>query len=158
MPQYGQVIWAEIKGLKEMNHLLRALPSELASRGGGPLRLSLSEGVRVVRDHVEATVPVDKGNLKRSTYMYRDRDPKSRGMTERYTVGFRRGSRNRQGDPRENEAPHGRFVEFGTSKTPAQPRLREGFEDKWREAVRVIASRLRWRLDTLFARLRRRGR
>jgi HK97 gp10 family phage protein len=150
-----------IEGLSELLEKLKALPSEIGSKGGGPLRLALLTAAKVMRDHARA--PVDTGRLKRNIILFRDRDPRSSGVTEQYGITFRRGKRGRQrrsyhaSARGENDAFYGRFVEFGTSDTPAQPFLRPAFETKKMESAEVFRTKLADAIDKAVKKMQRRA-
>jgi HK97 gp10 family phage protein len=154
-----------MEGLSELLDKLKALPSEIGSKGGGPLRLALLTAAKVMRDDAQARAPVDTGRLKRNIIVFRDRDPRSSGVTEQYGVTFRRGKKGLRGRKRyhttargEKDAFYGRWVEFGTSKMPAQPFLRPAFEAKKMESAEVFRTKLADAIDKAVKKMQRRAR
>lgn len=145
-----------IRGLDGILDALKALPPEVASKNGGPARVALAKGARVIRDDARLRAPKDTGALAANIVMKRDGNPQRFGANERYTVGVRGGSlstfsntkRNRRkgvvGKKYEKQSStyYWRFKEFGTKKMPADPFLRPAFESKKEEAMNVIASTL----------------
>lgn len=137
-----------LEGLSDLLAKLKALPAEIGSKGGGPLRLALFTATKLMRDDAQSRAPVDTGRLQRNVIAFRDRDPRSSGVTEQYAITFRRGKG--RGKRRaysttsrgEKDAFYGRFVEFGTSKSPAQPFLRPAFEAKKHEAAELFRTKL----------------
>lgn len=135
----------EVKGLKELSIALRALPRELASKGGGPLRSAIFQAAKVIRDEAIRRAPERTGNLKRNIVAARMR--KTKQGTQGYFVEVRRKKRKyaatkanvRTGKAGKSydvrEAYYGMMVELGTEKMPAQPFLRPAFESKKLEAV-----------------------
>lgn len=141
--------YATISGLTQAVAALRALPAELGSHNGGPLRRALFRGAVLIRDEAIARVPRATGNLANQIFIYRDRNPRaSTGAAERFIIGVRsgKGSRvfkvrtrgrfaGRSQYRRTSDAYYWRFVEFGTEKMPARPFLRPAFENKKRDVV-----------------------
>jgi HK97 gp10 family phage protein len=144
----GQI---KIHGLAEARKALLSLPAEIVSKNGGPVKQALSAACEPIRELAEALAPKDTGRLEISVYKFRDRNPRAKGNTERYVIGIRRGKRGKIKKQKEqvegifgiglikekrtraapelkaNEAPYGRYVEFGTSKMQAQPFMRPAF-------------------------------
>lgn len=142
---------AEIKGLKEIGERLRALPPALGSKGGGPLRYALMQAAKVVRAEAQARVAVRSGELRDNIVTKRHPNPKAVGVTERYDVGMKGGTRRLADNVRNRRARragqkvrtagkvfYGRFLELGTVKMQARPFLRPALEAKGGEAVRVF--------------------
>lgn len=142
---------AEIKGLKEIGERLRALPPALGSKGGGPLRYALMQAAKVVRAEAQASVAVRSGELRDNIVTKRHSNPKAVGVTERYDVGMKGGTRRLADNVRNRRARragqkvrtagkvfYGRFLELGTVKMQARPFLRPALEAKGGEAVRVF--------------------
>src|SRR5690606_19005900 len=83
----------EIQGLKEIGERLRALPPALGSKGGGPLRYALMQSAKVIRAEAQARVAVRSGELRDNIVTKRHSNPKAVGVTERYDVGMKGGTR-----------------------------------------------------------------
>lgn len=140
-----------VEGLAEVAKRLRALPPELGSKGGGPIRFALFQSAKLVRDEAKQRVVRDSGNLAANIIAYRDRNPKASGATERYGIGMRRGTKQYANNARNRRmkragqkfrtagaAYYGRFLEFGTAKMAAKPFLRPAFEGRKHDAVKVF--------------------
>lgn len=129
----------EVKGLRELGEALKALPAEIASKGGGPLSRALRASANVIRDEARTLAPVDliddDGVHLRDSIKVQ-RDPKPGNVTERMVVKvrFKRGDK----VPRN----YMRFLEFGTELQPAQPFLRPAFDAKKDEALQVFVGQL----------------
>lgn len=160
----------KITGLDETVAALKALPKELGSKGGGPVRHALHAAATVMRDEAIRLAPHgETGNLKRNIYLYRDRNPKaSTGATERYLLGVRKGrgqykatalnkKLGRVGGsfvgPRGN-AYYWFYVEFGTVKMGGKPFLRPAFESKKNEVVGVFSEDLKKQVASAVAKAR----
>ena len=151
-----------IRGLDGLLDALKALPPEVASKNGGPARVALAKGARVIRDDARLRAPKDTGALAANIVMKRDGNPQRFGANERYTVGVRGGSlstfsntkRNRRkgvvGKKYEKQSStyywrfqeFGTKTEFGTEWIPARPFLRPAFESQKERALAVITDTL----------------
>jgi HK97 gp10 family phage protein len=155
----------EVQGLREMGQVLRQLPRDLASKNGGPIRKALNAAVDCIEPVAETLAPKQTGRLTRAVYRFRDRNPRALGLTERYIIGVRRGKLVKQNVDvsdsfgigikmkrtkaslsnaglKDDEAPYGRFVEFGTSNSAAQPFLRPAFDMNWKAAANKFRDQL----------------
>lgn len=142
---------------------LEALPVELGSKRGGPLRVALRAGGRVIQADAKSraenlseavsaggsvsqrstpsqSTPADtapkvgrSGRLARAIRLSLVKRP---AMTEEMQIWVYPGRK--RGDPR--GAYYWRFVEFGTSLMQARPFLRPAFEAKKREALGVFST------------------
>lgn len=159
-----------IRGLDATIKALQALPVELGSKGGGPVRGALFAASREIRDDAKSRAPVGKstpnpGNLRAQVFVKRDPNPKAIGATEHYIISVRSGRRGlfsaRVGGATRaltrQDAFYWWYVEFGTSKQPAQPFLRPAFEANKRRAVLVFGRELRKSVSKATARARRVG-
>lgn len=143
---------------------LEALPVELGSKRGGPLRVALRAAGRVIQAQAKQNAELLPGAVaaggsvpQRSTprqSMPADTAPKT-GRTGRLARAIRLSLVNRptmteemqlwvypgrkRDDPR--GAYYWRFVELGTSLMQARPFLRPAFESKKREALGVFSER-----------------
>lgn len=144
-------------GLNESVKALRLLPRELSGNRGGPVRAGLMAAGVVIRDQARANAPIGKGtpnpgNLREQIFLYRDRNPQAKGMTEHYVLSVRTGRRGLMrlkvpGSTRAltgGDAYYWFWVEFGTSRQPGQKFMTNAFETKKTEAVR--------RFETVFVR------
>lgn len=140
-----------VEGLAETAARLRALPAELGSKGGGPIRSALFQSAKLLREAAKAAAPVRTGNLQQNIIAYRSRNPRSEGATEKYSIGMRKGTRRYANNPRNRRkgralqtfktagaAYYGRFLELGTAKMAPRPFLRPAFEANKEQAVEVF--------------------
>jgi HK97 gp10 family phage protein len=165
MAEHVTLRWA-----KESADALRALPREISGRNGGPLRGALFAAGRVLKDEVVKNAPIGKGtpspgNLRKQILLYRDRNPAALGMSEHYILTVRTG---RKGLRRlklgaslraltGNDAWYWFWVEFGTSRQPAQSFMRRGFETKKHDALDTFRRELQRGISAAVARARRKS-
>jgi HK97 gp10 family phage protein len=151
---------AEIEGLAGLLDALKALPAEVVSKSGGPVKTAMRKAANVIRDEARRRVAYDASkpgpHVRDNIVSQRDSHPERIGLQgERYRVGVRGGAksyantrRNRQkGRTGKKYTTVGttywwRFLEFGTEKMHAKPFLRPAFESKRDEALAVIVSEL----------------
>lgn len=142
----------KVDGLAQLGRRLRALPVELGSKGGGPLRSALFQAAKIVRENAKTRVRVRTGFLKENIVMTRHRNPSQVGATEYYGIGMKGGTRKLANNSRNRrarragamvrtagQAYYGRFLELGTSKMSAQPFLRPALASTRDAAVRAFA-------------------
>jgi len=160
-----------LRGLDGLLDALKALPPAVASKNGGPARVALARGAKVIRDDARARAPKDTGAMAANIVMKRDAQPQRSGVNERYTVGVRGGSlstysntkRNRRkgvvGKKYEKQSAtfYWRFVEFGTNRQPAKPFLRPAFESQKEQALNVITSTLTKGIESAARKVARTG-
>lgn len=150
----------KITGLDETLAALRALPSALAGRNGGPIRAALFAGAKPFKVTAQERVRVRTGDLRDNIVIRRDRNPAASGATERYTITLR-GKRRKYANTKLNRRLRragsryedvlnknkARWLEFGTSRMPAYPFMRPAFESNKSAAVTIFAETLRKRVD-----------
>lgn len=157
-----------IEGLDELLNKLQALPGELASRNGGPVRTALFKAAAVVRDEARNRAPVRSGLMRDNIVAKRNRNPGEHDATEEYGVGVAAGSKRKYANTRRNRrarkageeytAPsvafYWRFIEFGTAKLAARPFLRPAFDQTKEQALAVFKTELAAGIDRIVRKLR----
>lgn len=132
---------SEVRGLRKLLRTLEALPPELGSKGGGPIRRGLLAAAKEWRESVVRGAPVgteptpDLPRLKDSIVIRRDKSPQDEGFAEQYSVGYA------------SRAYWGGFVEEGTAKQSAQPFLRPVADSEQNAAIRNFVDAFRKHLD-----------
>jgi hypothetical protein len=94
---------AEVEGLAELLRTLEALPREIVSVKGGPVRVGLRKAAQVFQKAAQANIDrivaepnkdgrqsVSTGTLKRAVIVSRDPNPQRSGANERMRVMLRR--------------------------------------------------------------------
>ncbi len=127
-----------ITGGKEIAEALRKLSTKVARNG---LRRAVSAAAAMMRDEAKANAPVDTGEMRRDVKIKRMKDTRGGPFGATFAVYVQSGKKSRlSGRARnvEKDSFYWRFVEFGTSKTPAQPFMRPAYESKKEEAIKVV--------------------
>lgn len=126
---------SDVIDMRTLEKRLKALPKEIASKNGGPLRTALFQVAKVVEQRAKDYAPKDTGRLANAIKKRRDRKPHYEGATENYQVYVKVGRK--RGD--EKGAWYWAFVHFPTEKNPAStPFLTKAFEDTKAEQVGVF--------------------
>lgn len=159
----GPAVRSKAIGLSDLAAALKALPAELASKSGGPLKRALFKGPgKLIRDTAIEYAPVgddpeeDPGRLKRAIKI--KRDPHPGDVTERYVIRVRTNKK--------TGAPYWRFPEFGVHTSnrnqAAQAYMRRAAEDKWEEGVdrfkAILTAEIEKIRRKIYAKAKRRGR
>ncbi len=148
----------KLSGVDGVIDLLKSLPPEIVSKRGGPVKLALPKGARLIRDEA-------KKNLRRAIAMHGDEStglleknvissrgkPPSTGKGERYLVRVRRKTYpGKKGKPVTTRATAS-FMEYGTEDQPATPWLRPAVRQHGEAAINTITQDLTKRIDKVVA-------
>jgi len=148
------------RGIDEALALLQALPPELVSKRGGPVKSALRKGAVVLfkqaKANLQASVQAQgsddaarsTGLLVTNLVVTRGKPPTS-GPGERYLVRVRRKSYQRVSKERVTTLKSAQLLEYGSSVQPAEPWLRPAFESRKAEAVQVVQVELVKGLDRI---------
>lgn len=160
----------KIHGLEETLAALRALPTALSGKNGGPIRAALFATAKPFKATAQQRVRRKTGELHDNIVIRRDRNPAASGATERYTITVR-GGRRKYANTKLNRrlqrvgkryqdvwnANKARWLEFGTERMPAYPFMRPAFEANKNAAVTNFADALRARVAAAVALAKRGG-
>ncbi len=138
---------------------LHSLPAEVVSKRGGPVKLALAKGARLIRDQAKANLraqiaknpnDVSTGLLEQNVIASRGKPPfGSKG--ERYLVRVRRkGYPGRRGV---STRKTGSLLEWGSSHQPTKPWLRPAVQQKGEAAINVITEDLKRRIEATVRKL-----
>ncbi|MGQ4661346.1 hypothetical protein [Lysobacter sp. F6437] len=142
--------------------LLRSLPAEVVSKRGGPVKLALAKGARLIRDEAKknfrASVAVNgedsTGATEKAIIASRGKAPTgSKG--ERYLVRVKKGTFVNAKGEKTSTLMTANLMEYGSSHQPALPWLRPAVQAKGQQAVTVIVADLRRRIDLTVKKLAR---
>lgn len=155
-----------VSGLDGVLDTLKSLPAEVVSKRGGPVKLALAKGARLIRDQAIRNVKVSIGQSDESTGLLAKSIIASRGKQiygangERYLVRVKRkaydgekiGKKTKAGK-RVTTQKTASLLEYGSSHQPATPWLRPAVESKGQEAINVIVADLKKRIDATVRKL-----
>ncbi|WP_109994950.1 HK97-gp10 family putative phage morphogenesis protein [Salinisphaera sp. LB1] len=137
---------SQVLGIKNLQKNLKQLAKDVKEKD---LNYATRKAANPIRDKARENAPVESGRLRedivtRKTTKYSEYDSE-------YTVGIRNRKRGRKGDPnRIPPAVYGPFVEFGTSKQPAQPFIRPAYDSEGPKTLQrfndVLSKRIRLRV------------
>ena len=162
----GGAVKVEMKliGADNIISLLRSLPAEVVSKRGGPVKLALAKGARLIRDEAKRNLQqaiAENGDV--SSGLLLDNVVASRGKAihgsrgERYLVRVRRKTYpDRTGKPVTTHKT-ANLLEYGSAHQPATPWLRSAVQTKGSEAINVMTADLVTRLDRLVKKLAKQG-
>jgi len=109
----------EWEGLEALHrYLAQTIPEALEKAALEALNAAAEEGV----EYAKAVVPVDTGALRRSIRQ----EPRPRREGDSYEAGISAGGGGVVNPKTGREVDYAAHVEYGTSRTPAQPYLRPG--------------------------------
>lgn len=145
----------KLEGADSIVSMLKSLPAEVVSKRGGPVKLALAKGARVIRKEVaknleQATADGDEstGLLKQSLIVSRGKQPNT-GKGERYLVRFKRKTYpDRKGKP-VTTLKTAQILEYGSEKQKAEPFIRPAAVSKAQEAIKTINDDLLARIDKI---------
>lgn len=153
-----------VSGLDGVLDTLKSLPAEIVSKRGGPVKLALAKGARLIRaeaaKNLRASIAINgeqsTGLLEKNLVVTRGKAPND-GNGERYLVRVRRKAypdrKDKSGAVTVRKT--GSFLEYGSSTQPATPWLRPAVESKGQEAINVIVADLKKRIDSTVKKLAR---
>lgn len=146
-----------VAGLSELSRRLKALPDKIAKKH---LRQAVAAGSALIRNEARLLAPIYSGDQKnghpppgtlKKSIVHKWIREQSSLTRQTFYVAVRRGKKYRAVQRRRRgqsitvnlDAFYWFFVEFGTAKMAAQPFMRPAFEMRKRQAVDVIAARLK---------------
>lgn len=138
-----------LHGLDDVLAKLKALPPEIVSKRGGPVKSALRKGAKVIADeavrNIRAIVDggdddyVSTGLLAKSVVVRRDPQPQKSRANERYRVML---SRKKYPGRKLGTIATGRYLEFGTEKQRPTPWLGPAFMSKRQQALETVVREL----------------
>lgn len=159
----------QLQGLNGVLETLKSLPPEVVSKRGGPVKLALAKGARVIRDqaaiNLKAAIArngdVSTGLLEKNLIVSRGKPPFD-GKGERYLVRVKRKAYDAQKLTRRQAAGKrvttlktANLLEYGSSHQPATPWLRPAFRATAGKAINVTVDDLKRRIDLAVKKLAR---
>lgn len=153
----------QLSGMAGVLDTLKSLPAEVVSKRGGPVKLALAKGARLIRDQAKQNLraQIAEGGADDSTGLLEQNIIASRGKPpfdgkgERYLVRVRRKTYPREGKETVTTRKTASLLEYGSSNQPAKPWLRPAVQQKGADAISVITTDLTRRIDQTVKRLAR---
>lgn len=131
-----------IQGLEEILKTLQALPPEIVSKRGGPVRVALRKAAVVVQREYQANVDriategesnESTGTLKKAIIVSRKKPGNFKG--ERFWLRIKRGAKNPEGVTANT---YGGVLEWGDQRVPAKAPMRKAWEAKKEAALETF--------------------
>lgn len=150
----------KIEGAAGIIETLNSLPPEVVSKRGGPVKLALAKGARLLRDEAKKNLRAQiarngdesTGLLEKNVIASRGKAPFG-GRGERYLVRVKRKTYpGRTGKP-VTTLKTANLLEYGSAHQPATPWLRPAFMSKRAQVVDVVIADLRRRIDLVVRKL-----
>lgn len=152
-----------VLGIDGVLKTLQSLPKEVVSKRGGPVKLALAKGARLIRDEAKKNLRAQMqggdeatGLLEKNIRATRGKAPNV-GKGERYLVRVLRKTYPRAGSETVTTRKTAMWKEYGTADQPATPWLRPAVHQKGAEAILVITQDLNRRLDREIKKLAQRN-
>lgn len=151
----------KISGIDNVLDTLRSLPPEIVSKRGGPVKLALAKGARVIKDQAQSNLSAaiaqggneSTGLLERNLVVTRGKEP-SGSKGERYLVRVKR----KQYEDKKKQATTlktANLLEYGSEHQSATPWLRPAFAATSQKAINVITDDLVSRINRIVKKLSR---
>lgn len=145
-----------LQGLDDVLAKLQALPAEIVSKRGGPVKSALRKGAVVIQKAAQANLRRSLADglaagylstrvLEKAIVVRRDSNPQRSQAAERYRVMIARGRK--YGDRKNKGKPvtavmTGRWLEFGTEDQRAEPWMTPAYVSERERAIKVIVDEL----------------
>lgn len=153
-------VQVNITGLDGTLATLRALPPEIVSKRGGPVKAALAKGARLLRDEAKQNLRQSIAvNGERSTGELEKRVIASRGKApfggkgERYLVRVKQRDYINADGVRTNPLMTANLLEYGSSHQPATPWLRPALQQNGEQVIEVVTSDLDRRVQAVIRKL-----
>lgn len=139
---------------------LQRLPAEVVSKRGGPVKLALAKGARLLRDKAKQNLRAAIAqNGERSTRELERRVIASRGKApfggkgERYLVRVKKRDYVNALGIKTNPLMTANLLEYGSAHQPATPWLRPALAESGQQVIDVVTADLLRRVDATVAKL-----
>lgn len=155
----------QITGAEGVIDTLRSLPREIVSKRGGPVKLALAKGARLLRDYEKAALrgvlsqvgDQSTGLLEENIISSRGKEPRGT-KGERYLVRIKRRTYpDRTGKP-VTTLKTAHLLEYGSEHQPATPFIRPTAQARAGEVIRVVVKDLDRRIALIVRKLEKQNR
>lgn len=149
-----------LQGVDGVLATLRTLPPEIVSKRGGPVKLALAKGARILRDEVKRNLKASidlrgadsTGTTLGSVVASRGKPPAS-GGGERYLVRVKRKTFLNAAGKRTSTTMTANLLEYGSVHQPATPWLRPAVLAKGDQVISVVTADLVRRIELVVKKL-----
>lgn len=154
-------IEVKVDGVDGILSSLKSLPAEIVSKRGGPVKLALAKGARVIRDEAKKNLLAEitrggdesTGLLAQNLIVSRGKAP-NEGKGERYLVRVKRKTYEKsKGSKPVTTLKTAHLLEYGSEHQPATPWLRPAFAAMRQTAMQTTIDDLKSRIDKIVAKL-----
>lgn len=150
----------KLTGVDGLLKTLSSLPAEVVSKRGGPVKLALAKGARLIRDqariNMQKSIDINgsdsTGTTVKSIITSRGKAPTS-GRGERQLVRVKKRTFVNAKGRSTSTLMTANLLEYGSAHQPATPWLRPAFQAKAEEAINVITKDLADRVQKIVASL-----
>lgn len=145
----------KLTGIDNVISALKALPPEVVSKRGGPVKTALRKAAQVIRKEAIKNIHRVTSNknagityentmlLSKSIKLFRVKSPNFSGEKYQVIVGRKiYQNKFRNGKRKLATSDTGWFLEYGTSKQPAEPWIRPAARAKAQEAINTATREL----------------
>lgn len=139
---------------------LQRLPAEVVSKRGGPVKLALAKGARLLRNKAKQNLRAaiaqngerSTGELERRVIASRGKAPFG-GKGERYLVRVKKRDYVNADGVKTNPLMTANLLEYGSVHQPATPWLRPALAESGQQVIDVVTTDLLRRVDAAVAKL-----
>lgn len=150
----------QLSGVEGVIATLRSLPAEVVSKRGGPVKLALAKGARLLRDEAKANLRAaidirgsdSTGTTVKSVIASRGKPPFD-GKGERYLVRVKRATFDNALGEKTSTLMTANLLEWGSVHQPATPWLRPAVLAKGQQVINVVTADLVRRIDLVVRKL-----
>lgn len=151
----------QLSGIDGVLTTLRSLPPEIVSKRGGPVKLALAKGARLLRDEAKQNLRAaiaaggdadSTGLLEKNVIASRGKAPFD-GKGERYLVRVKRKTYPDRTGKAVTTHQTANLLEWGSVHQPATPWLRPAVLAKGQQVINVVTADLIRRIDLVVRKL-----
>lgn len=130
-----------VDGLRELGERMRGLSAKVANKVAGQATGAAAQVVKkAAKRHIQSNPSIDTGALLNAVIIKKLGKSQTQYTAEHIVTVRGRGKRKLKG--KQTEAPHARFIEFGTVNAPAEPFLRPAFDQNGSKMIDAMKQKL----------------
>lgn len=141
-------VTVRVDGLRQLGERMRTLKSDVALKAARSATAAAATVIKKLAiSKVISSPSVDTGSL-RDAIIIKRLGKRDTDLTSEHIVTVRgRGKTSKKTGVKQKEAPHARFIEYGTVNMPAEPFLRPAFDQGKEKAMTALVDQLRKRIE-----------